>query len=68
MVPVTSLECGGRISARTSLSLSIEGVCSALAQTRWFRFSPGRAARISNGHLSLIRIRYRPIKTCLLVP
>ena len=68
MVQVTSLECGGRISARTSWSLSIEGVCSALAQTRWFRFSPERAARISTGHLSLIRIRYRPIKTCLLVP
>jgi hypothetical protein len=32
VVQLTSLECGGCISASTSLSLSIEGVCSD-----WFR-------------------------------
>ena len=66
MVQVTSLECGGCISASSSLSLLIEGVCSELVQTRCFRFSRGRVASISTGHLSLIRLTYRPVKTCLL--
>src|SRR6266404_786741 len=65
---VVQVECGGCISASTSLSLSIEGVCSELVQTRCFRFSRGGVARVSTGHLSLIRLTYRPIKTRLLVP
>ena len=68
MVQVTSLEWGGYISASTSLSLSIEGVCSELVQTLCFRFSRGGVARVSTGHLILIRLTYRPIKTRLLVP
>src|SRR5260221_8118626 len=68
VVQVTSLECGGRISASTSLSLLIEGVCSELVQTRCFRFSRGRVARLSTGHLSLIRRTYCPIKTRIPVP
>jgi hypothetical protein len=68
VVQVTSLECGGCISASTSLSLSIEGVCSELVQMLCFRFSRGGVARVRTGHLSLIRLTYRPIKTRLLVP
>jgi hypothetical protein len=65
MLQVTSLWSGGSISACSSLSLSIEGVCSELARTRWFRFSPGRVARISTGDFTLIRVMHRLIKTCL---
>jgi len=65
VVQVTSLEWGGCISASTSLSLSIEGVCSELVQTLCFRFSRGGVARVRTGHLSLIRLTYRPIKTRL---
>jgi len=41
VVQVTSLECRGCISASTSLSLSIEGVCSELVQTLCSWFSRG---------------------------
>ena len=68
MVQVTSLECRGCISASTSLSLSIEGVCSELVHSLCFRFSRGGVARVSTGHLSLICLTYRPSKTRLLVP
>jgi hypothetical protein len=68
VVQVTSLESGGSISASTSLSLSIEGVCSELVHTLWFRFSRGCVARVSNGHFSVIRVMHCLIKTCLLVP
>jgi hypothetical protein len=48
---VTSAESGDPISACSSLSLSIEGVCSELVQTLWSRLSRGWVARVSNGHL-----------------
>jgi hypothetical protein len=53
VVQVTSPECRGRISASTSLSLSIEGVCSELVQTLCFRFSRGRvlAGRFTDTHV-----------------
>jgi hypothetical protein len=50
VVQVTSLECGGCISASTSLSLSIEGVCSELVQVGWFRFN-GEWPRVCTGDL-----------------
>jgi hypothetical protein len=68
VVQVTSLECGGRISASISLPLSIEKVCSELVQTLCFRFSRGRAARFSTGHFTDIRVMRWLVKTCLLAP
>jgi len=65
VLQVTSLWSEGSISACSSLHLSIEGVCSELARTRWFRFSPGRVARMSAGDVALIRVMHRLIKTCL---
>jgi hypothetical protein len=65
VVQVTALECGGCISASTSLSLSIEGVCSELVQARWFRFSRKRVARVCTGDLTLIRVMHCVVKTCL---
>ena len=58
MVQVTSLECGGGISASTSLSLSIEGLCNDLVQARWLRFLRRRVARVCTGDLSLIRVMH----------
>ena len=63
MAQVTLLECGGRISASTLLSLSIEGVCSELVQTLCFWFSRGRvlAGRFTDTHVMRCFV-----KTCLL--
>jgi len=68
VVQVTSLESGGSISASTSLSLSIEGVCSELVHTPWFRLSCRCVARVSNGHFTDIRVMHCLIKTCLVAP
>jgi hypothetical protein len=52
---VTLPESAGRISGRFSFSLLKEFVVQ-LVQTRCFRFSRGRVARLSNGHFTLIRV------------
>jgi hypothetical protein len=65
---VTSPESRVAISAFSSLSLSIEGVCSELVQTMCFRFSRGRVVRVSNGHFTVIRVMHCLVKTCLLAP
>ena len=57
MVQVTSLECGGCISASTLLSLSIEGVCSELVQTLCFRFSRGGVLALALAILVLFALR-----------
>ena len=67
MLQVTSLWSAGSISAGSSLSLSIEGVCSDLVQARWSRFSRGRVARVSTGHFTDIRVMHCVVKTCLRV-
>jgi hypothetical protein len=66
VVQVISMEGGGCISASASLSLSIEGVCSELVQALCLRFSRGRVARVSTGHLTDIRVMRCLVKTCLL--
>jgi hypothetical protein len=50
-----------------SFFLSIEGVCSDLVQTRWFRFSRRRVARVRTGDLTFIRVMRCLVKTYLQV-
>ena len=68
MRQVTSPESRVVISACSSLSLSIEGVCSVLVQTMCLWSSRGRVAPVSNGHFTVIGVMLCLIKTCLLAP
>ena len=67
MLHVTLPESAGPISACSSLSLLNEFVVE-LVQTRCFRFSRGRVARLSNGRFTRIRVGRCLIRTCPLAP
>jgi hypothetical protein len=67
VLQVTSPESGGPISAWSSSSLSIEGVCSELVQALWSRLSRGWVARLRNGHFGATRAMHCLIKTCAVV-
>jgi len=49
----------------SSVSLSIEGVWCDLVQTRWFRFSLRRVARVRTGDLTFIRAMRCLVEACL---